>query len=227
MSLNLSNSEAYKLAGKLIKQGYLIHCTPNEFKEFNPDFIVGGCRAKEGYGFYFSDMSYKSIEYGNNWKIIKKSDFNFINSKELIVNIFDNKYDEFIMKKITLERELDNVRNIRDYDRITQEIEKLKNDYSKIGGYKFFQYVIRITTRYNIKTIGELECYVAPDFIPRLIKYYLYLGYDGYETDGIYTVFNFKKLNEKYKSVTLKNNEIELLESKINEIIKETIKKYF
>lgn len=224
--MNLSNSEAYKLAGELINKGYLIHCTPNEFKEFNPDFIVGGSRAKEGYGFYFSDMSYKSIEYGSNWKIIKKSDFNFLNSKELIVNIFDNIYDDFQMTKYSLECELDNVRNIRDYDRITHEIEKLKNDYTKMGGNDFFDYIASITTRYNIKTIGELECYIGQNFIPKLINYYLYLGYDGYKTDGIYTVFNFKKLNEKYKSVTLKNNEIALLESKINEIIKETIKKY-
>ena len=225
--MNLSYSEKYKLAGELINKGYLLHCTPNEFKEFNPDFIVGGCRAKEGYGFYFSDMSYKSIEYGNNWKIIKKSDFNFLNSKELIVNIFGNIYDDFQMTKYSLESELDNVRNNRDYDRITQEIEKLKNDYSKIGGDDFFNHVFTTTRKNNIKTIGQLEYCSHINFIPKLINYYLFLGYDGYETDGIYTVFNIKKLNEKYKSVVLRNNEIELLESKINKIIKETIKKYF
>ena len=224
--MKLSDSEKYKLAGELIDKGYLLHCTPNEFKEFNPDFIVGGCRAKEGYGFYFSDMPYKPIEYGNNWKIIKKSDFNFLNSKELIVNIFDNINDDFYIKQYSLERELDNLHNWREYDRITQEIEKLKNDYSKIGGCDFFRKVKIITEQNNIKTIGQLEYCSHINFIPKLINYYLYLGYDGYETDGIYTVFNFKKLNEKYKSVTLRNNEIELSETKINKIIKETIKKY-
>ena len=226
MSLNLSYSEKYDLAVELINKGYLIHCTPNEFKEFNSDFIKGGSRAKEGHGFYFSDMPYKPIEYGDNWKIIKKTDFNFLNTKELISNIFDRIHNDFYITKYSLESELDDIRNCRDYDRITQELEELKNEYRKTGGDDFFNHVFTTTRKNNIKTIGQLEYYNNSIFIPKLINYYLYLGYDGYETDGIYTVFNFKKLNEKYKSVTLRNNEIELSETKINKIIKETIKKY-
>lgn len=32
--------------------------------------------------------------------------------------------------------------------------------------------------------------------IPKIIKIYIDNGYDGYVTDGIYTVFNFDKLNK-------------------------------
>lgn len=223
--MNLTYNEKYNFAVNLIKKGYLIHCTSNDFNEFDKSFIKGGSRAKEGYGFYFSDMPYKSIEYGNNFKIIKKSHFNFLNSNELIENIFQNDFEE---KFYYLENELDNTRNIQQYDKINQEIEIIKNKYNKIGGQKFFNYINLITKQYNIKTIGELEYNInnPQENIPKLINYYLYLGYDGYETDGIYTVFNIKKLNKECKTVKPTNNKLNLPESKINKIIKQTIQKF-
>jgi hypothetical protein len=70
-------NDKYNLAVNLIQKGYLIHCTNEQFTHFDAKHIKGGGRAKEGYGFYFSDMPYKPIGYGENFKVIKKSDFNF------------------------------------------------------------------------------------------------------------------------------------------------------
>ena len=107
-------SEKYKLACDLIKQGYLIHCTDNDFDNFDSEYIKGGSRAREGYGFYFSDMPYKPIEYGKYFYIIKKNDFTFIDA-DFNINksnyLYDNlviPYDKEIYK---LEELLFNCRN--------------------------------------------------------------------------------------------------------------------
>ena len=57
---------------------------------------------------------------------------------------------------------------------------------------------IEIAIREGAKTYGHLEYLIRyPDImIPKLIKAYINNGYDGYVTDGIYTVFNFDKLNK-------------------------------
>lgn len=196
----------YKIAVDLIyEKGYLIHCTNSEFDAFDPLFIKGGNRAKEGYGFYFSNLPYKSIDYGNIWKLIKKNDFNFIDSNTHInLEMFQNNFERDLYR---LENELMEVRNNRDYDRISQEIDYLRSVYNEIGGDDLFD-VIRFTiTNYGVKTIGALE-YNMPNpkkFLPKLTKLYVYWGYDGYETDGIFTVFNFEKLNNLVETLNIEN----------------------
>lgn len=215
----------YDLAVKLINKGYLIHCTTSTFDEFNSDFIKGGSRAKEGYGFYFTDMPYKAIDYGDIFKLIKKEDFKFLNSSDNIdINLF---YNEDIEYKISqLETNLDNCRNIRDYDYYNKELETLKKqqkDYDKT----LFDYV-KLAINNGAKTYGQLEYNILnPNInIPKLNKIYLKNGFDGYETDGIYTVFNFNKLNQlQIKNVKdiiqniLTNENKTILDIVLNEIL--------
>ena len=193
----------YNIAVNLIQNGYLIHCTDAIFNQFDSSFIKGGSRAKEGYGFYFSDMPYKSIDYGENFKVIKKSDFNFLDSNTPInIKMFENQFE---IKLYQLEDELSNVRNNREYNIITQEISNIKNIYKKIGGSELFENIERAIKEYGAKTIGTLEYYIPnPDkMIPKLTQLYVYWGYDGYVTDGIYTVFNFKKLNDMVEDIDI------------------------
>ena len=120
----------------LIQKGYIVHCTDAFFKYFSPLHIKGGSRAKEGYGIYFSDMPYKPIEYGDIFKVVKKSDFNFINSQDPITKysyIFNN---DILTDIYRLERRLDTIRNVREYDELNAEISRLRNEYKKIGEYK-------------------------------------------------------------------------------------------
>lgn len=204
----MSYSDKYELCVKLIEQGYLIHCTNTEYDKFDKEYIKGGSRAKEGYGAYFTDMPYKSIEYGKNIKLIKKEDFNFLNSQQPIDKEWLLDWD--IKQEIyRLESELDNCRNIREYDAINSEIEKLKNS---LLDEKFKEFIDNVILKYNIKTYGGLE-YNMPnpnENIPKLVQIYVNKGYDGYYTNGIYTVFNFDKLNEKlisYKGDTTINED--------------------
>ena len=199
----MTYKQKYNIAVNLIKNGYLIHCTDTIFNEFDSSFIKGGSRAKEGYGFYFSDMPYKSIDYGENFKVIKKNDFIFLDSNTPInIEMFKN---EFEIKLNQLEDELYNVRNNREYDRLTQEISKIKNNYQIIGGRELFDNIERSIREYGAKTIGMLEYYIPnPDkMIPKLTQLYMLWGYDGYVTDGIYTVFNFKKLNNMVEDIDI------------------------
>ena len=76
----MTEDEKYDIAVKLIGNGYLIHCTNAVFNEFDKAYIKGGSRAHEGYGFYFTDLPYKAISYGEIFKIIRKDDFNFLNT---------------------------------------------------------------------------------------------------------------------------------------------------
>ncbi len=199
----MTYKQKYNIAVNLIKNGYLIHCTDAIFNEFDLSFIKGGSRAKEGYGFYFSDMPYKSIDYGENFKVIKKNDFIFLDSNTPInIKMFKN---EFEIKLNQLEDELYNVRNNREYDRLTQEISKIKNNYQIIGGRELFDNIESAIREYGAKTIGMLEYYMPnPDkMIPKLTQLYVYWGYDGYVTDNIYTVFNFKKLNDMIEDIDI------------------------
>ena len=107
----LSYEDRYKLAVQLIQKGYLIHCTSAVFDSFDSSFIKGGMRAKEGYGFYFTDMPYKALDYGSLFKVIKKDDFNFLDSSDKIdISLF---YDDALEVELAkIEAALDNVRNI-------------------------------------------------------------------------------------------------------------------
>lgn len=48
----LKESADFKRVADLISNGYLVHCSQADFDEFGEQYIKGGCRAKEGYGFY-------------------------------------------------------------------------------------------------------------------------------------------------------------------------------
>lgn len=207
--------DRYKLAVDLTQKGYLIHCTNEDFDYFDESHIKGGGRAKEGYGFYFSDMPYKPIEYGDNFKVVKKTDFNFLDSNTPISNlthIFGNQFKADIYR---LEQMQDAVRNNREWDRLSEEIRILTQEYQNIGGDALFKNIDTAIKMYGAKTVGNLEYKMPnPDFsIPRLSQLYVLYGYDGYVTDGIYTIFNFKKLNELVMDIdTTKNNVNEALD---------------
>lgn len=193
----VSLSERYNIAEKLIRNGYLVHCTNAVFNEFDKAYIKGGSRAHEGYGFYFTDMAYKAISYGDIFKIIKKDDFNFLNSEAPIDTSLFYKDNKYIEQQInTLEYYLDNCRNSREYDYYSNEIKKLESQLSPND--ESLKVHIEMAIRDGAKTYGQLEYLMRnPDvMIPKIIKAYINNGYDGYVTDGIYTVFNFDKLNK-------------------------------
>ena len=211
----LSYEDRYKLAVQLIQKGYLIHCTNDNFDSFDSSFIKGGMRAKEGYGFYFTDMPYKAIDYGSLFKVIKKDDFKFLDSSDKIdISLF---YDDALEVKLAkIEAALDNVRNIREYDYYTQlqnELKQKLNSYDK----ELYRYV-KLAIKEGAKTYGNLEYLIRSPHttIPKLVQVYIDNGYDGYYTDGIYTVFNFDKLNNHFKTLT---------DDDLNRILNESLKK--
>lgn len=188
----LKESVSYQQAVDLIRQGYLVHCSPKDFKQFDDKFIVGGFRGKEGRGFYFSNQPYKPIEYGNYIYVIKKDDFNFLNSSEKIDEDMLNLNLQIEIYK--LEQMLDSCRNIKEYNRIEQEIEKLKNQEDPR-----LTKAIEDAMRRGAKTYGNLEYLIDnPRLnVMKLQSIYIDNGYDGYVTDGvIFTVFNTNKLNK-------------------------------
>ena len=193
----MTEDEKYGIAVKLIGNGYLIHCTNAVFNEFDKAYIKGGSRAHEGYGFYFTDMPYKAISYGDIFKIIRKDDFNFLNSSAPIdTSLFYKDNSQIEQQIYKLEYYLDNVRNNRDYNYYSNEIDKLKRQLSQNDDN--LKAHIELAIRDGAKTYGQLEYLLRnPDvMIPKIIKIYVDNGYDGYVTDGIYTVFNFDKLNK-------------------------------
>ena len=128
----MTEDEKYGIAVKLIGNGYLIHCTNAVFNEFDKSYIKGGSRAHEGYGFYFTDMAYKAISYGDIFKIIRKDDFNFLNSSAPIdTSLFYKDNGQIEQQIYKLEYYLDNARNNRDYNYYSNEIDKLKSQLSQ------------------------------------------------------------------------------------------------
>lgn len=226
----------YKIASQLISDGYLLHCTDAIFDSFDEKFIKGGMRAKEGYGFYFTDMPYKAIDYGTNFKLIKKEDFIWLNSSEQI----DTKmfYNEDIEIKIaSLEYQLDNVHNNKEWDYINSEIDKYKDKLNSYDEELYFY--IKQALKEGAKTYGNLEYLIRNPHlnIPKLIKCYINNGFDGYYTDGIYTVFNTNKLNQlmiknpeeiiqNYLNNETYNRNINISQDKIYKIISETFVKF-
>lgn len=222
----LTYEEKYNLSVKLIKQGYLIHCTNAEYDKFDKSYIKGGSRAMEGYGMYFSDMPYKSIEYGDNFKLIKKEDFNFLDSSHPIdKNMLFNEDVKHELSRLYIE--LDDCCNSAEYDSIKGEIEKLESIIENTD--KDFDMLLDIVIlRKNPKTYAQLDA-VLPNReqnIEKLLQRYIDKGYDGYYTDGIYTVFNFDKLNEHVINYNLNNvNENIQLEVLPNEVDLSSFKK--
>lgn len=216
----------YEVAVELIKKGYLIHCTNEDFDKFDEKHIKGGFRAREGYGFYFSDMPYKSIEYGNNMLLIKKDDFKFLDLSDRIdTSWFSN--DGIRDEIARLELQLDNCRNSREYDLYSKAIDELK---SKSEGYdeELWLYV-RDAMKQGAKNYGQLEYNILnPQVnVPKLIRVYLSKGYDGGYYDGIYTVFNIPKLNRKfvkYNANESKKKGVSLSKEELRRIIRETVR---
>ena len=217
--------DRYALAAKLINQGYLIHGTPEEFDQFDSSKIKGGFRAKEGYGFYFSDMPYKSIDYGTNLKLVKKDDFRFLDAKAEITKgsplyqeLF-GKIDELEDEKNKLEYQLGQTRNVREYDAISAEIEKISGQLEGLDDQ--VKMVVDYTLEHeDVTTVGGIEYNIPQGWIPRLCQYYVACGYDGYVLDGIYTIFNFTKLNEKmisYKNVA--DESVQYINSVVSEAL--------
>lgn len=217
----MEHKDKYNVASELIEKGYLIHCTDAVFSQFDEKFIKGGFRAREGYGFYFSDMPYKSIEYGNEMILIKKDDFNFLNLEDKInMDWFSN--DAIKYEIARLEYLLDNCRNSREYDLYTTAIDSMKE---KIGEFDEDLWLyVREAVKEGAENYGQLEYYINnPQVnVPKLIKVYLNNGYDGGYYDGIYTVFNVNKLNEKF----IKYNVMSESAIMLKYIIKETIDDY-
>lgn len=200
----MNYQDKYKIAADLIKKGYLIHCTDNEFEKFEPSKIAGWPRAKEGYGFYFSDMPYKPLEYGNIMKVVKKDEFNFLDSSSPIDY---NTLFGVETKLNCLNDMLYNVRNNREYDEIQSQIDEIEEMLYNIGGRALFSQIEQTIRQYDVKTYGQLEYYMnnPQKWVPRLVQLYIHIGYDGYETDGIYTIFNFNKLNSLVKTINFDN----------------------
>lgn len=218
-----SYSDRYELAAKLINKGYLIHCTNADFDEFNKNFIKGGSRAREGYGFYFSDMPYKSIDYGNKMLLVKKGDFNFLPlDTKLDIGSFTKDYEDINCEIARCEEMLYSVRTNREYDMYDNEIKRLKG-LLKNFDTTLIQY-IRQAIGFGATNYGELQCYINdPETnLPKIAELLIKQGYDGYSYDGIYAIFNIPKLNQKvinYES----NKGIE--ESRLYRVVLESVRK--
>lgn len=194
-------SNIYNILADEIKNGYIIHGSNEDFDIFDPSKIKGGFRAKEGYGFYFSDSPYKPMEYGNKFKKVKKEDFNFINAHdrinlEMFKNPFIAEYDKF-------EALQNSCRNIREYDMCAIGMEKAKANIDKYGD--IFDIVSKTIKQHNLTQIGSIEYYIEnpPHNVPKLINLYRYYGFDGYHSDNVYTIFNFEKLNMLVEDVNI------------------------
>ena len=120
------------------------------------------------------------------------------------INMFNDPFEKEI---ISLNIQLDKVRNIREYDEINKRIELLKQQRNNICNETLFNIIQYTIKTNNLTKIGSIEYYIPkPDYyIPQLVKLYQYYGYDGYECDGIYTIFNFDKLNKYLINVDTTN----------------------
>lgn len=185
----------YGILAQWIDNGYIIHGTNEKFKYFDENFMSkSSSRKKEGTGFYFSDMPYKPLEYGNIFKAVKKDQLNFIDGYgEIPPDFFsDSKLNERLQQ---LENALYNCTNAREYNEINDEIDRIKNKIFLDTDTVLLPYVEALM-RKGLTKFGQLEYNITPLLVPRLQSFYIEKGYDGYETDGIYTIFNVKKLNE-------------------------------
>lgn len=197
----LTEEQMYRVAVKLINQGYLIHCTNADFNEFKSNFIKGGSRAREGYGFYFSDMPYKSIQYGQNIKVVEKDSFNFLDLTDKVdMSLFSSENIDIELNR--LESQLYDVRNNREYEDIQTQIEKLQQEKPKYDDNLI--YYVNDALKNGSDNYGSLEYNIRNPHvnIPKLIQVYINNGYDGGYYDGIYTIWNFNKLNQNLINLT-------------------------
>lgn len=202
-------SNTYDICHKLISKGYLVHGTNANFDFFSPDFIKGGCRAKEGYGIYFTDAAYKAEEYGQTIKAIPKNIFNFIELTEsveygsvLYKQLFGD--DENKKKREELDAQIDflisNQRAKEALD-LMNERDKLdssiEDDYGTLYG-SLRECCLLAIEYYGAKSLGSLQYHLINPHrnLPLLAKALLKLGYDGGHYGNIYTIWNFEKLNK-------------------------------
>lgn len=210
---SFNNSKVYSLLQSEIRNGYIIHGTNKEFSAFDPSTIQGGFRAKEGYGFYFTDTAYKAMEYGHIYKKVKKGDFNFLEGKAPIhMEMFDNPFEADYYRIYEL---MMGTANLREYEFYESQLEILKKKMKQFGN--IFEIVQDTIKRNNLKNFGSIEYYLNyPDEnIPKLIEVYKYYGYDGYHCDNVYTIFNFDKLNQLVEDVVIPES---MYESKKNKV---------
>lgn len=238
MELEKKYTDREYIASELIKNGFLIHCTNNKFSgDFDASYIHGSERGREGYGFYFSDMPYKPIQYGDYWKIIPKSEFNFIELTEPIDLDFlfnYNRLKEIEEKIYSIRAQLEIVRNIREWDLLYDREHELMEKKDKLTDYRYSMLkdaILLCIKDYNPKNYGQLCHYIMNPrcYLPQLSKLLVEKGIDGWQYDGIYTIFNFEKLNQYvedfdwrkyYKGYTITN------ESKNNKKIRQGIIPY-
>lgn len=238
MELEKKYTHREYIASELIKNGFLIHCTNNKFSgDFDASYIHGGERGREGYGFYFSDMPYKSIQYGGYWKIIPKSVFNFIKLTEPIDLDFlfnYNRLKEIEEEIYSIRAQLENVRNNREWDLLSDREDKLRELRDNLNNYRYSMLkdaILFCIKDYNPKNYGQLCQYIMNPqyFLPQLSTLLVEKGIDGWEYEGIYTIFNFEKLNQYvedfdwrkyYKDYTITN------ESKNNKKVRQGVIPY-
>ena len=164
-------------------------------------------------------MPYKGIDYGDKFLLIKKDEFNFLNlTDDIDMSLFDG--SDVNAKIAYFEDLLMNVRSNREYDMYSDEIERLKSENPCDDR---FLMCVREAVYNGAANYGQLEYMISnPQYnVPKLISVYLKNGYDGGYYDGIYTVFNFDKLNEKFIKYDVGMNE-----QFIKRIVCETIREY-
>ena len=238
MELEKKYTDREYIANELIENGFLIHCTNNKFSgDFDASYIHGSERGREGYGFYFSDRAYKPIQYGDYWKIIPKSEFEFIELTEPIDLDFlfnYNRLKEIEEKIYSIRAQLEIVRNVREWDLLYDREHELMEKKDNLTDYRYSMLkdaILLCIKDYNPKNYGQLCHYIMNPryFLPQLSKLLVEKGFDGWEYEGTYTIFNFEKLNQYvedfdwrkyYKDYTITN------ESKNNKKVRQDVIPY-
>lgn len=188
----------FKLIAEYIGNGYIVHGTNLDIDMFDSSFIKGGFRAGEGYGFYFTSRPSKALDYGTKFYAVKADEFNFVNTNANPTEVFKdviNAEDDLQW----LRNKQSEVRNNRDYDVYETEINKTNDFYKSIVCDSITEHIIDIIKWKKPSSMRELwYSHVPSNYIPFIAYMLLKLGYDGYREDDIYTIFNVKKLNEKF-----------------------------
>lgn len=192
------NGYDWQTIARYIKSGYLVHGTTEQFDKFDTSKIKGSTRAEYGYGMYFTDESYKALEYGNEIYLTKKDLYNFLDletSNYYIFNMFDKIKEEIY----NANEMLYNVRTNREYDYYENLINELKskinlNDYEQIVLSDF-----KKCFNNNPRNLEQAFKYVRNNLPPHFDKYISSLllksGYDGVKCGNQYVIFNFDLLN--------------------------------
>lgn len=184
----------YRIICRMVEDGYLFHGTDGEWDEFDVSKIKGGLRGVYGYGAYFTDAAYKCEEYGEKFLILDSNGFKFLDINEKInkdYNIFSEIYSEYARAK----NEIENVRNIREYDYYSEIIDDFERKFDML----FFNDILMIidksddglTYRSLNSKLGGHE-----DISQKISNFYLHMGYDGFICDNQYVIFNFEKLKQ-------------------------------